>query len=192
MLILHLALFPLGFSTKNVCISFLSHLYTCHKNAINHTNYSPLNQAFHKAHHFSLLEVTMRCHLLCWLSSVYTVTLYLTCLYWSPVPQPLFLSAAISWHSLHPPATQQNASHDWLHTLCSISEPQGRPPFKEGCTTCLQKWQHEMPKTYKSAILKLTVFKQNIPFYKHFACDISCTSLFQVQAYFRKFWFCRQ
>jgi len=125
----------------------------------------------------------MRCHLLCWLSSDYTVTLYLTCLYWSPVPQPLFLSAAISWHSLHPPATHWNASHDWLHTLCSISAPQGRPPFKEGCTTCLQKWQHEMPKTYNSAILKLTICKQNITFYKLLACEISSTSLYQVQAY---------
>lgn len=138
----------------------------------------------HHTKHFTfLLEVTMRCHLLCWLSSGYTVTLYLTCLYWSPVPQPLFLSAAISWHSLHPPATQRNASHDWLHTLCSISEPQGRPPFKEGCTTCPQKWQQEKPKTYNSVILKLTICKQNIPFYKLLGCEISSTSLFQEQSY---------
>jgi hypothetical protein len=72
------------------------------------------------------------------------VTHYLTCLYWSPVPQPLFLSASMSWHSLHPPATQRNDSHDWLHTLCSISNPQGRPPFKEGCTTCHKQSQYKI------------------------------------------------
>lgn len=57
------------------------------------------------------------------------------------MPQPLFLSATISWHSLHPPATQRNTSHDWLHTLCSISDPQGRPPLKDRCTICHKKPQ---------------------------------------------------